>query len=985
MIQKIDKQISAINKSLAWIKKNKPEHYEQRFMQLVEERRKLRKLKAAEAEKPAIAAFGESQKGKSYLMGNLLQKNGDPFKVTVKGVSGGIDFVQNINPIGDGKEATGVVTRFSTFTNEPGKAEDAGSDEAGGKRYCEDLPVIVKLLSPSDIATILSGGYYKNIMDYQTYSDKEIEAFSQQIYEKYRQMPESGQAYFVEDDILEIKHYLSKFIVEAQSLYRSNYFENLALVIRRVPASDWTDVLKYLWHENAIVSAMFRRLTGTLQKMNFAREVYTDIETVRHYGDNTNTIMSVDCLNGLDNDAWNKNADVYIKTEQGTMKHIAGIPKCELSAACAEVIYKIEEEYVNDEVFYKYYEHSQDGDLPSETRSRLGSTSVKKDLLHSSDLLDFPGARNYLKLKEEFLNKKDENGTSNAVQMLLRGKVSYLFNEYSESRIINILLYCHNADDPVVNEMYITLNDWVEKYVGKTAAERQQTIMQCGGIPPLFNICTMFNKDMVEDEHEEKNNVYALNQRWNGRLIKALYTKAFKANDVDWFKNWNGSGVTFKNSYLLRDFKYSGCSGTGSNLYDGYRDTPPRSEETSLHISGAFYQRLRQTFITNPNVQMFFEDPTMAWDLAATRNNDGALYIIDKLTTVAKNMSTAREVQFTQQVEESRSKLIDLLGEYHVSEDTDEILRENIRKANTIIREMDFTCNDDNYFFGHLLQALQISETRCLQVVHHMIQSGELGERNNNFADYEIILKRCRDFSGCATTDNCWERLQQVYGMRSQEEAAKYLENRGINPKLLFAKTFKKKLNSCVLADHVYELWRRTVKSADFMNQLLANQRFDSVVMSALLDDVIQTSSYLRLNDLMADSIAEYVNVINIYTINESLVADILSSTINRFVIDLGYELLPAGDKENARKIAQMYQLPLFDYIDREHTSRFNEDELTALFNDLTDSPKAMTTSFENNYYCWLEFMYVSFIAHIEVPEYDKEANRQLTEIINNI
>jgi hypothetical protein len=69
--------------------------------------------------------------------------------------------------------------------------------------------------------------------------------------------------------------------------------------------------------------------------------------------------------------------------------------------------------------------------------------------------------------------------------------------------------------------MYITLNDWVEKYVGKTAAERQQTIMQCGGIPPLFNICTMFNKDMVEDEHEEKNNVYALNQRWNGRLIKA--------------------------------------------------------------------------------------------------------------------------------------------------------------------------------------------------------------------------------------------------------------------------------------------------------------------------------------------------------------------------------------------------------------------------------------------------------------------------------
>ena len=33
MIQKINKQIEVINDSLAWIKKNKPEHYEQRFKQ----------------------------------------------------------------------------------------------------------------------------------------------------------------------------------------------------------------------------------------------------------------------------------------------------------------------------------------------------------------------------------------------------------------------------------------------------------------------------------------------------------------------------------------------------------------------------------------------------------------------------------------------------------------------------------------------------------------------------------------------------------------------------------------------------------------------------------------------------------------------------------------------------------------------------------------------------------------------------------------
>ena len=44
-----------------------------------------------------------------------------------------------------------------------------------------------------------------------------------------------------------------------------------------------------------------------------------------------------------------------------------------------------------------------------------------------------------------------------------------------------------------------------------------------------------------------------------------------------------------------------------------------------------------------------------------------------------------------------------------------------------------------------------------------------------------------------------------------------------------------------------------------------------------------------------------------------------------------------------------------------------------------------MTVSFENNYYTWLEYLYVSFIAHLDVPDYDKEANRLLSEIIHNI
>ena len=65
MLQTIKSQIENINASLEWIRKNKPNDYEQRFLQLVEERRKLKKLDSASRAKPALSEYGVSQVGKS--------------------------------------------------------------------------------------------------------------------------------------------------------------------------------------------------------------------------------------------------------------------------------------------------------------------------------------------------------------------------------------------------------------------------------------------------------------------------------------------------------------------------------------------------------------------------------------------------------------------------------------------------------------------------------------------------------------------------------------------------------------------------------------------------------------------------------------------------------------------------------------------------------------------------------------------------------
>ena len=169
------------------------------------------------------------------------------------------------------------------------------------------------------------------------------------------------------------------------------------------------------------------------------------------------------------------------------------------------------------------------------------------------------------------------------------------------------------------------------------------------------------------------------------------------------------------------------------------------------------------------------------------------------------------------------------------------------------------------------------------------------------------------------------------------------------------------------------------------MNQMTNNHQFDKDVMADLVDEIVETSKSLHLEDLLAATIAEYVNVVNVFSINESLIADILASTINSFVIDLGYHLLDADEVNKARQIAEKRHLAAFNYIEKPRPSTFEEEELTAMFDELTSSPKALTTAFENNYYSWLEYMLVSFITHLNIPDYDHEANEQLTKIINEL
>ena len=955
MIQKINKQIDIINDSLSWIKRNKPEHYEQRFMQLVECRKELKKIKAAEENNPGIAAFGKSQVGKSYLISCLLQDNGKPFMV--KSGSDTYNFVFDINPPseeGGGRESTGVVSRFSSFKRHP-------------EAYNQNLPVLVNTFSLTDIIIILADSYFNDFANYTTMSEKEIEKLCDQLAEEYMGKHAVSNSVITPDDILYLNDYFTKHINNAQAFNNSSFFTRLALIIDKIPSSEYGAIFANLWHQDANITRIYNRIYDILKTFDFARYIYLPIESVLHKGVRENTIMSVQCLKQLFENKSDYQTDAYIRTKDGNYeKRASNIAKSAICAICSEVVFKIEDSFLSSKSHYDF------SHIGSDVAPHLNHNDIEMQMLRDNDLLDFPGARSR---EQENVEKLSEDSV--LLNCFLRGKVAYLFNKYNEEMGINILLYCHHNKDNDVTGLYKLLEEWVHNYVGKTPDERRKKL-EATKVSPLFYIGTMFNLDMslgVGSTISEQ----AIDQRWVGRLDTVMNKQCFHRDTVDWMRSWTREGEDFKNSYMLRDYKFSGSK---SGLYRGFEET---HREQEMIMAEDYYQMMRKTFVQNEFVKQFFADPALSWDVAASMNNDGALYIMENLNEVASRMGTAREKQFEEMTGKATNRVLNIMKEYHVSEDTDEILQENIRKANAIIREMDFTCNEDNYFFGHLLQAFQVTETNCLQIVHQLINSGELGEKTINFTDYEIILKRCHEFEGCENFNDCWKQLIKAYGFRNQEEAEDYLTKRDVKHDMLFSKTFKRKKNSCVIADNVYNRWIKKLDSTDFMNSILTNQRFDPVVMSTLIDDIQQSSNYLNLNDLMADAIADYVNVIDVFSINESLVADILASNINGFIINLGYKLLSNEDIANARKVAQQEMLPVFDYIEKEHKSAFEEDELKVLFDELTDNPKAMTASFENNYYMWQEYMFITFIAHLDVPDYDREANRQLSEIINNI
>ena len=962
MIQKILSQIENINMSIAWVKKNKPNDYDQKFLQLIEERRKLRRLAIAQQDNPAIAAYGESQVGKSYMMNCILQKDGKPFLIEANGQK--YNFIEEMNPKTKNTEATGVVTRFTSFNHSP-------------QRYSAKYPIMMRCFSVADVIMVISDGYYLDIQDFTTFSEAEIDEMGQNIYDKYKDYPQISTSPIQADDLLDIKAYYNKHLNSAQTFLHTSFFDKIALVADRIPEQDWFEVFPILWHKKSEQTKLFTKLVGTLKKFKYSEYVYLPVEALLHDGINENTVMSVDCLNELFIESPRYFTDVYLR-EGDNYEKLSGLTKSEICAVCAEIIVKIDPTYIGNIDSY-----CLDGITDENVKAKLTKGGVTVDILKDNDLLDFPGARS--RQKKETVTMSDPK---QLIMVLLRGKVAYLFNKYNSLKLINVLLFCHHGTKTEVSEIPLLLKDWVMNNVGETMEKRKRTLELTGGISPLFYVGTKFNIDMEYSAENVENSINGLNGRWQQRFEKVLYNECFNAGgnlDAEGkplFLNWIRSDEHFMNSYILRDYKFSGP--LSSKLYGD-----EKTSEKRMLIPKEHYDNLRSTFCGSEFVKRFFSDPALSWDVCASIDNDGSLYIIENLSKVATRLLETRGELLNDTLKDIVRKVKSLMVDYHVSTNSDELLEKNIRKAYSVFREMDFTCNTDNYYFGHLVQALQITETSSYRIIHKVMQGPDINEKVNAFKDYEIIINSCKKAGNpleeAKDEDEKWQCVMDTYRLMTKDDARDYLIRKNIEPDKLFSKQFQRKMNSYVIGDAVYEKWSQNIKSVDFMNKLTGANGFDSVAMGNLVEGLLSAAVAVNLRDEMADAIAEFVNVVDIHTSSEGLLADILASKINDFVLDFGYHYLSEKDVNTAKKICEDKNIPAFNYIQKELPATYEEEDLTRLFNDMSTSPQAILPSFEDNYNKWIEYMFISFVAHLDYPDIDHEANDALAKILEDM
>lgn len=900
----ISEKTSIIQQMIAWVEQNL--QFEDRSTTLLSLKNSLNvigKINKGIDSKPVMAVFGASQVGKSYLIKNLLSEHGQPFLI-----SDGrdhYDFLKDINPPGTGAESTGVVTRFTI-------------DQT---IKFEGFPIKVILLSAKDVLSIVLDSFFLDLKRITAFiGKKELEQHLKKLEER---SGEPVQGFLTEFDVLEIKEYfqqhLSKHTILFEGLYELRFFERIGNVITSYHPSEWNDLFSVLWNRDEHLSTLFKSLIQQLENIKFATKGYLAFDNVlRGHGE----ILDVKRLQELSF----CEKRTLLKLEDGSL---IDINISFLTAIIAELVFTIPKELSDTKAFLKY-----------------------------SDLLDFPGARSRMALDQQDISEK------NIDAMLLRGKVSYLFNKYSDDFNINNLLFCTNDKQLEVNEISTLLSDWIGNNIGKDVQERSKSLKQ-SEVPPLFVIFTFFNNQLKFDstnDFEFQLSPDKLAYKWHTRFER-FFENEIVTQTRDWHTDWTYNTVNFNNFYLLRDYKYSEDSFAGFEEFGEEKAVNPDRKE--------FLNSLKDSFSDFGFVKKHFKDPLAIWEASASLNQDGSQRIIDNLSLVSNNKTKINH--YLQRLDTIIKEISDLLTKYVQSDDVAALRANN----NVQVSGFQFSFNQvlakDLSAFNVFLKHLSIDSLKIYHLLNdHMVTN----VRENDAVDPQstaasIFRSQYAELGSASSKEDVIRILKMKLWLPTDDAVIHFLNSNNIKLEDLFVSQ-KTETKAEYYTRLVLDYW---------LEQILNLERFNFFYelgltkgnVQFLIDHLKLILDKRKISAKLINILNDVVSQIQLNHGHEVFLSETFSLIINDLVF--GFDLSYFSDEEQNEAEGMRSHLTFY-----QHIKDISSPTIAKLFDNTSLDIRSITLEKYNK---WIEFFRISLAINAGSINYDEEANQELSSLIH--
>ena len=501
-----------------------------------------------------VGFFGISQAGKSYLISALAAgRNGE---LEARYGTRVVDFIKEVNPVGGGKEATGLVTRFTRHVPESPQG----------------YPVPLRLFSEIDLAKILANTWF-NDFNHEHLNYQLDEAHIEERLRPFLQRAGQGDGHngVSSEDVVALWDYLNASFKKSVEKLEHAWWPQVLKIAPALHPHERADLFSLLWGEQSELTETYRSLAQVLTKLNHAKMVFAPLDTLTDHSNGS--IMNVDSLNRLGSSQDRQVEIRFWKENQQTGS--AHLSQAELAALTAELIFPLAE-------------------------------VVPDSMMEQVDLLDFPGYRGRLKLLA--LKDAAQAGQNPVSQLLLRGKVAYLFERYTDNQEMNALVVCASSvKQSDVSDVGPVLNRWVEKTQGKSAEERGRSK---AGLFWAITMCDLRINDSLKKTESQ------LNEAWEGMMHMTLLERFAQ---YDWLKEWS-PGKPFDNCFLVRKpgidmpfLKLDAVSGQ-----EGMREVAITEHYRDV------IDTMGRSFVSRQNVQHHVAAPSEAWQ-AMLKLNDGGI------------------------------------------------------------------------------------------------------------------------------------------------------------------------------------------------------------------------------------------------------------------------------------------------------------------------------------------------------------------------